>query len=81
MSKAKHFRCTECGRESDHLTTRWDKDGKSYLFEDEAMCKWCFNKRRKEAISNGERVMQQFASLSPEERDEILAMLGSVHTN
>lgn len=81
MSKDKHFHCTECGRESDHLTTRWDKDGESYLFEDEALCKRCFNTRQKEAMPNSERVTQEFAKLSPEDRDEILAMLGTVHTN
>lgn len=72
MKKQKLFKCTSCNRKSDHLTTRWDKDGERLLDKGEKLCKRCMNKRL-----NGETksVKQMFLDLSPEEQQAVLSQI------
>lgn len=57
--KQRHFNCTECNRETDHVTTRFDKAGLKFLEQGEAVCDRCLKSRK-------QNVLDMIKNLSPE---------------
>lgn len=56
----KLFKCTECDREVDHVTTRLDKAGLKFLEPNEALCDRCVGTRK-------EQVLDMIKNFDPED--------------